>query len=89
MKNREAPENKNRDAAKTREFPPCGSALYSEVDVTGKGKGYLFQRGKVIPIEWRFRDGWIVPFKDGKEVGLLPGKTWVNILPETGKVSFR
>jgi hypothetical protein len=65
------------------------AAGHREVDVTGKGKGYLFQRGKVIPIEWRFRDGWIVPFKDGKEVGLLPGKTWVNILPETGKVSFR
>ncbi|MGA9174173.1 MAG: DUF3048 domain-containing protein [Thermoactinomyces sp.] len=62
---------------------------HREVDVKGTGTGYLFQRGKAIPIEWKFRDGWIVPFKNGKEIDLIPGKTWVNILPETGKVSFR
>jgi hypothetical protein len=64
------------------------SVGHRSVDVKGAGKGYLFQRGKAIPIEWRYRDGWIVPFSGGKEVPLLSGKTWVNVLPQTGKVSF-
>ncbi|SEM91210.1 DUF3048 domain-containing protein [Lihuaxuella thermophila] len=64
------------------------SVGHRSVDVKGAGKGYLFQRGKAIPVEWRYRDGWIVPFSGGKEVPLLPGRTWVNVLPQTGKVSF-
>lgn len=61
---------------------------HRSIAITGSGKGYLIQKGKVIPIEWRFRDGLIVPFSEGKELTLLPGKTWVNVLPETGKVTF-
>ena len=56
------------------------------VDITGQGKGYLLQQGKAVPVEWKYRDGWIVPYRDGKECTLLPGKTWINVLPETGEV---
>ncbi|MDQ0340122.1 hypothetical protein J2S00_002917 [Caldalkalibacillus uzonensis] len=53
-----------------------------EVDVRGEGKGYLFQRGKVQEITWQVKDGVIRPFADGQEVGLYPGQTWVNIIPD-------
>lgn len=59
---------------------------HRDVDITGRGKGYLLQQGKAVPIEWRYRDGWIIPYHNGKECTLLPGKTWVNVLPETGEV---
>lgn len=62
---------------------------HRKVDVTGSGKGYLFQRGKVIPIDWKYENGWVVPYREGKVIHLIPGKTWVNILPETGKIQFR
>lgn len=65
------------------------SAGHRAVDVKGSGKGYLFQRGKGMPVEWKYRDGWLIPFADGQEISLLPGKTWINVLPETGRVSFR
>lgn len=62
---------------------------HRSIAITGSGKGFLVQKGKYIPIEWRFRDGLIVPFsEEGKELTLLPGKTWVNVLPETGKVEL-
>jgi hypothetical protein len=61
---------------------------HRSVAVKGAGKGFLFQKGKGIPIEWKFENGWIVPYQDGKEIGLIPGKTWVNVLPETGKVTY-
>jgi hypothetical protein len=61
---------------------------HRSIAITGSGRGYLLQKGKAIPIQWRFRDGLIVPFWEGKELTLIPGKTWVNILPKTGKVEF-
>lgn len=62
---------------------------HRDVKITGSGKGYLLQQGKAAAIEWKFRNGWIVPYSNGKEITLLPGKTWVNVLPETGKVFFQ
>lgn len=51
------------------------------VDVMTEGKGYLFQRGKMQEVDWKRVDGVIRPFKDGQEIGLYPGTTWVNIIP--------
>ncbi|MFC4545376.1 DUF3048 domain-containing protein [Paenactinomyces guangxiensis] len=65
------------------------SVGHRTVAVKASGRGYLFQQGKALSIEWRYRDGWIIPFAGGKEVPMLPGKTWVNVLPETGRVSFQ
>jgi hypothetical protein len=68
------------------------SAGRREVNVTGEGKGYLFQQGKVQDITWRYTDGVIRPFVDGTEAALYPGQTWVNIIPDspglTDKVSY-
>ncbi|OYD07521.1 DUF3048 domain-containing protein [Paludifilum halophilum] len=65
------------------------SAGRREVDLKESGKGYLFQKGKRIAIHWENRDGWLVPLVEQEVVPLLPGKTWINILPEDGHVSSR
>lgn len=52
-----------------------------DIDLKSGGKAYLIQMGKVNEVSWENRDGRIVPVKDGKEVPLVPGKTWVNVVP--------
>ncbi|MEW9701929.1 DUF3048 domain-containing protein [Paenibacillus sp. SI8] len=52
------------------------------VDVFGPGKGLILQQGKSQPITWERKNGMIRAFADGKEVPLLPGNTWVQIVPE-------
>ena len=62
-----------------------------EVDVKGPGQGYLLQGGIAVPIHWRLKDGAIRAYEDEagtKEIPLLPGKTWVQIVPNAGKASF-
>ncbi|QZT34635.1 DUF3048 domain-containing protein [Caldalkalibacillus thermarum TA2.A1] len=53
-----------------------------DIKVQGEGRGYLCQRGKWQEITWKYQDGVIRPFVDGVEVGLYPGNTWVNIIPD-------
>ena len=52
-----------------------------DIDLQSGGKGYLLQKGKVKKMEWANKGGRIVPMLNGKEIGLVPGKTWVNIIP--------
>ena len=52
-----------------------------DIDFTSGGKGYLLQKGKVNEVNWENRDGLIVPVKNGAEVKLVPGKTWINVVP--------
>ncbi|MFC5452199.1 DUF3048 domain-containing protein [Paenibacillus aestuarii] len=51
------------------------------VDVFGPGKGYILQEGKSQSITWERKAGMIRAYADGKEVPLLPGNTWVQIVP--------
>ncbi|MFD0051018.1 DUF3048 domain-containing protein [Actinomycetes bacterium NPDC127524] len=64
-----------------------------DINFTSGGKGYLFQKGKVNKVEWKNVHGEIVPFRNGKEAGLVPGKTWVNIIPDhpglAGSLSYK
>ncbi|WP_174615852.1 DUF3048 domain-containing protein [Virgibacillus ihumii] len=53
-----------------------------DIDITSGGEAYLTQRGKVRKIQWENRNGRIIPVKDGEPVGFVPGKTWINIVPE-------
>lgn len=60
-------------------------------DVIGEGKGYLFQAGKSIEIKWKKAKQLgrtIFTDKSGKEITLLPGVTWVEILPSTSPVTI-
>lgn len=63
-----------------------------EIDITSGGKAYLLQRGKWKEVEWENTDGKILPYLNGHEVSLVPGKTWINFVPAdkglAGTVSF-
>lgn len=60
-----------------------------EIELTQSGEGWLFQKGFVREIEWRYEGGFPRPYEDGKELPLVPGKTWVNVVPEEAKVAFQ
>lgn len=52
-----------------------------DVDLTSGGDAYLLQRGQWKEVQWESKDGKILPFENGQEVGLVPGKTWINLVP--------
>lgn len=52
-----------------------------DINLKSGGKAYLLQMGKVNEVNWANKDGRIVPVKEGQEVPLVPGKTWVNVVP--------
>lgn len=52
-----------------------------EIDLESGGNGYLLQKGKLQKIQWENRDGRIIPVRDGEEVGLVSGQTWINVIP--------
>ena len=60
------------------------------VDLTSGGKGYLFQNGYVKEVEWKNVDGRILPYEKGVPVplGFVPGKTWINIVPDMTIVQY-
>ncbi|PJW14638.1 DUF3048 domain-containing protein [Geobacillus sp. Manikaran-105] len=60
-----------------------------DVDLTSGGQGYLLQNGIIQPIEWKNVDGRLLPYRDGAPVGFVPGKTWINIVPELAIVQWR
>jgi hypothetical protein len=58
-----------------------------EVDVFGPNKGMIFQEGMSQAITWERKNGMLRAYaSDGKEVPLLPGNTWVQIVPEGTKL---
>ena len=52
-----------------------------KIDLKSGGRGYLLQKGKINEVEWVNKDDRIIPVMNGKEVGLVTGKTWVNVIP--------
>ncbi len=58
-----------------------------DIDFEAGGKAYLLQKGKWNEVQWENREGRIVPVKNGKEIGFVPGKTWVNVLPDKPGIS--
>lgn len=57
-----------------------------EVDLVGSGKAWIFRDGRVIAGRWiRDGEGDIARFetKDGSEITLSPGNTWVELAPTT------
>lgn len=57
-----------------------------DIDLTTGGRALLLQNGKLQETQWENKDGRIVPYLNGKEVPLVPGKTWINIVPDLGKM---
>lgn len=57
------------------------------VDVFGPGKGVLIQHGVKKDIVWERKAGMIRAYMDGVEQSMLPGQTWVQIVPEGSLVT--
>ncbi len=59
-----------------------------DIKVVGRDSGYLLQNGKVIRIIWSkksTRSRTVFKTLDGKEVSLLRGSTWIEIVPRGHK----
>lgn len=54
-----------------------------DIDLISGGKGYLIQKGYIQEVEWQNVNGQILPFKNNQPLGFVPGKTWINIIPES------
>lgn len=53
-----------------------------DVDMADGGDAYLLQKGTKRHVEWKNDDGRIIPVDDdGETIPLVPGKTWVNVIP--------
>jgi hypothetical protein len=57
------------------------------VNIHGPGKGYLLQEGKLKEVTWQEKDGFIRVSDSIGELGLLPGKTWIQIVPNGTQLS--
>lgn len=51
------------------------------IDLDSGGNAYLLQDGKVQQLQWENEGGRLIPVKDGKKIGFVPGKTWINVVP--------
>ncbi|WP_461202354.1 DUF3048 domain-containing protein [Anoxybacillus sp. TBDG-1] len=59
-----------------------------DIDFTSGGKGYLFQEGTMQEVEWKNIDGRLLPYKDGVPLGFMPGKTWIQVVPDLKQVQY-
>ncbi|MHA6261135.1 DUF3048 domain-containing protein [Sporosarcina sp. CAU 1771] len=51
------------------------------VNLESGGKGLLFQAGVVKEIMWENVDGILTPMENGDAAKLVPGKTWIHMIP--------
>ncbi|MDQ0230224.1 DUF3048 domain-containing protein [Metabacillus malikii] len=51
------------------------------IDLISGGKAFLMQKGLKQEVEWKNIDNRIVPIKDGEIIKFVPGRTWINIVP--------
>lgn len=55
-----------------------------DVELSLGGEAVLFQEGKVIRAEWIRKEGDIIRFiKDNVELPMVPGKTFIHVVPNT------
>lgn len=58
------------------------------VSLLGKGEGYLIQEGKRRDIQWERTNGIIRAYDNGRELELMPGQTWIQVVPAGTDVVF-
>ncbi|HSJ39162.1 MAG TPA: DUF3048 domain-containing protein [Planococcus sp. (in: firmicutes)] len=51
------------------------------IDLESGGEALLFQSGGVREIRWISQGGMLIPTADGETIELVPGKTWIHIVP--------
>ncbi len=62
-----------------------------EVGLVGSGKAFVLRDGRAIAARWERRSlGDVTAFttKDGEDVELAPGRTWVQLVPATVPTTF-
>ncbi len=59
-----------------------------DIDITSGGNAVLLQNGERFDVEWKSVEGKILPYANGEQVPLAPGKTWIQIVPNLEKVSY-
>jgi hypothetical protein len=65
-------------------YRDSSGAEVPEADVIGSGDGWFLSAGYLAPIRWEKRDKDEVTIfrgKDGRYARLLPGRTWVELVP--------
>ncbi|WP_158560802.1 DUF3048 domain-containing protein [Paenibacillus contaminans] len=60
-----------------------------DVDVFGPGKGVLLQQGRRQDVVWERKGGLIRAYAGGEEQPLVPGRTWVQIVPEGTQIDLK
>jgi hypothetical protein len=63
-----------------------------QIDTIGSGKAYIFQDGKAQEVTWKkSARGKQIQFtdKNGEDVPLIRGQTWITAIPSTGSVSWQ
>lgn len=53
-----------------------------KIDLNSGGEAILLQKGIMKRVEWQNVDGRILPYENGVPVKLVPGHTWINIVPD-------
>lgn len=59
-----------------------------EVNVDGPGEGILVQKGIARKITWEQQGGMIRAFQNGEELELVPGKTWIHMVPMNSQARY-
>jgi hypothetical protein len=65
-------------------YRDSSGAEVPEADVIGSGDAWFLSAGYLAPVRWQKRDKDEVTVyrgKDGREARLLPGRTWVELVP--------
>lgn len=52
------------------------------IDLESGGNAILLQEGVKTEVKWKNKNGRITAVKGGSSVPLIPGQTWVNIVPD-------
>lgn len=66
--------------------------IYSVYGTTGKGQMYVFQDGKVTKGTWKKagpKKQFVFTDKDGNELALNKGQTWITLVAGSDKVSYK
>ncbi len=80
-------------AYKVKNFPLNDGENKGRQDLSniGSGEGFLFSGGKCIKIKWSKASRnakTVYTYENGEEVVLNPGRTFINIVPENGNITY-
>ncbi|MGC8035550.1 DUF3048 C-terminal domain-containing protein, partial [Salmonella enterica] len=45
-------------------------------------------KGTVQEVEWKNVEGRLLPYKSGVPLGFVPGKTWIQVVPNLEQVQY-